>query len=145
MLLNAAHNGQDRVRCGFVAGKKVGGAVERNRARRLLRETLRERLPRIKPGWDLVLIARAPIIEVKLEAVGKEMDDLLLRGKLLLPPTETAGAESRIIGNNGDTAPHAGPAPGAVDSAQPAGVQPTVDAPERAYSSGTPDLPETRT
>ncbi len=147
MLLNGALNGQDRVRCGFIAGKKVGGAVERNRARRLLREALRAKLARIKPGWDLVLIARAPIIEVKLDAVSKEMDDLLLRGKLLLPMPETAGAQSRIIGNEGDIAPSANAAvtPNSMDSVEPADVQPTMDAPDRALSTGTSDLPEART
>lgn len=142
MVLNAATNGQDAVRCGFIAGKKVGGAVERNRARRLLREALRARLPRIKPGFDLVLIARAPIVQVKLDAVGKELDDLLLRGKLLLPPAETAGAQSRIIGSKGDTASQGAGTP------LPGTERTTVEIPERAYTTGTvgtADLPETRT
>jgi ribonuclease P protein component len=128
MVLNAATNGQDAVRCGFIAGKKVGGAVERNRARRLLREALRARLPRIKPGMDLVLIARAPIIEVKLGVVAKELDDLLLRGKLLALPAETSGAQSRIIGNTGEAASQEGLAPNPIDNARPADVLPASDA-----------------
>ncbi|MEA2575368.1 MAG: Ribonuclease, partial [Chloroflexia bacterium] len=104
-------------------------AVERYRARRLLREALRARLPRIKPGWDLVLIARAPIIEVKLEAVAKEVDDLLLRGKLLAAPAETAGPQSRIIGNKGETASQDGLTPDLINTAKPADVQPIVDLP----------------
>ena len=139
MVLNAAANGRDAVRCGFIAGKKVGGAVERNRARRLLREALRARLPRIKPGFDLVLIARASIVDVKLDAVGKELDELLLRGKLLLPPAETAGAQSRIIGNKSDTASQGTRRP------QPGDVPATAEAPDRAFSTGTADQPETRT
>jgi ribonuclease P protein component len=141
MVLNAATNGVDAVRCGFIAGKKVGGAVERNRARRLLREAVRARLPRIKPGWDLVFIARAPIVDVKLDAVGKEMDDLLLRGKLLAPSAETAGAQSRIIGSKGDTAP--------ANALETADVQPIANAQDRPHNTGvdsdTADLPETRT
>ena len=129
MVLNAASNGQDAVRCGFIAGKKVGGAVERNRARRLLREALRARLPRIKQGMDLVLIARAPIIEVKLDAVGKELDDLLLRGKLLVGPAETAMPQSRIIGNTGETAPQDGTTPNPIDTAGPADVQAATNVP----------------
>lgn len=146
MVLNAALNGQDKVRCGFIAGKKVGGAVERNRARRLLREALRAKLARIKPGWDLVLIARAPIIQVKVDAVSKELNDLLLRGKMLLPTDETAEAQSRIIGNEGHTAPHADVTmtftPDSVDSVEPADAQPTADARDRAFSTGAADLPE---
>lgn len=101
MVLNAAPNGQGSVRCGFIAGKKVGGAVERNRARRLIREALRVRLPYIKTGWDLVWIARSTIVEMKSDIVGKEMDELLSRGRLfaMLPhgSPETARAQSRII------------------------------------------------
>ena len=109
MVLNAAPNGQDTIRCGFIAGKKVGGAVGRNRARRLLREGMRAELSRVRNGYDLVWIARAPIAEAKQEAVSKEMEALLLRGKLLAPANETANetvkAQSRIIVNNSPAAP----------------------------------------
>ncbi len=89
------------MRCGFIAGKKVGGAVERNRARRLIREALRVRLPHIKAGFDLVWIARAAIVEMKSDSVGEEMDELLSRGRLFanssLDSSETEAAQSRII------------------------------------------------
>ena len=44
-------------RIGLVTSKKVGGAVERNRVRRRLREIIRPLV--IKPGADLVIIARS--------------------------------------------------------------------------------------
>jgi ribonuclease P protein component len=98
VVLNAAPNGEGSVRCGFVAGKKVGGAVERNRARRLMKEAMRQRLSTIKPGWDLVWIARAGIAGVKLDAVSKAVDDLLRRSKLAESgEVVTGGAQSRII------------------------------------------------
>ena len=40
-----------RPRFGFVAGKAVGGAVERNRAKRLLRDAARGCAPAVAPGW----------------------------------------------------------------------------------------------
>lgn len=44
---------------GFTATKKIGGAVERNRAKRRLREAARRLLPQYgQPGWDYVFIAR---------------------------------------------------------------------------------------
>jgi len=44
---------------GFTATKKIGGAVERNRAKRRLREASRRLLPQHgRPGWDYVFIAR---------------------------------------------------------------------------------------
>ena len=82
VVLNAARNDVGANRFGFVAGKKVGNAVSRNRARRLISEAVRLRLPRIKPGWDLVWIARAGIADKKLEAVALAVDDLLRRARL---------------------------------------------------------------
>jgi ribonuclease P protein component len=52
--------GRCAIRVGFTASRKVGGAVERNRARRRLRAVAEAVLPdRAKPGFDFVLIARA--------------------------------------------------------------------------------------
>jgi RNase P protein component len=63
-----------------------------------MKEAVRHRLPTIKPGWDLVWIARAGIVGVKLDAVSKAMDDLLSRSKVALPgEAETRRAQSRII------------------------------------------------
>lgn len=75
----------------------------------MIREALRVRLPYVKVGWDLVWIARSPIVAMKSNVVGKEMDELLSRGRLLeiLPPgsPETAMAQSRIIEERRDTEP----------------------------------------
>jgi ribonuclease P protein component len=50
----------DQIGVGFTASRKVGSAVERNRARRRLRAVAREILPAAgRPGYDYVLIARA--------------------------------------------------------------------------------------
>lgn len=45
---------------GFTASRRVGGAVERNRARRRLKALASQVLAgRARPGWDYVLVARA--------------------------------------------------------------------------------------
>ncbi len=47
------------VRVGYTCSKKVGGAVQRNRAKRRLRAAAAEVLPGVaRPGWDYVLIGR---------------------------------------------------------------------------------------
>jgi ribonuclease P protein component len=99
VVLNAARNDSDSNRFGFIAGKKVGNSVARNRARRLMREAIRLRLSLIKPGWDLVWIARTGIVDKKLDSVMASVDDLLRRARLYTDDkaAETAVAQSRIM------------------------------------------------
>jgi len=50
------------VRAGFTATKRIGGAVQRNRAKRRMREAARLLLPQFaKPGFDYVFIARGGV------------------------------------------------------------------------------------
>jgi ribonuclease P protein component len=64
------------LRVGFVASRKVGGAVARNRAKRLLREVFRKRGPAAGVSLDMVLVARAAI----LDADYSEVEAQYLRG-----------------------------------------------------------------
>jgi len=80
-VLRAANVGGRRA--GFVASRKVGGAVARNRAKRRLRElyrTHRSELPR--EGVWLMLIARAALVRGAQVEVDREFADLLRRGGL---------------------------------------------------------------
>jgi ribonuclease P protein component len=56
-------NGLDQVRIGVAAGKSIGNAVERNRAKRVMRAAMQSLLEDLKPGSDIVIIARKPILE----------------------------------------------------------------------------------
>jgi ribonuclease P protein component len=62
LMLNAAPNRRRLSRCGFVTPKRLGGAVTRNRIRRRVREAVRLLYPQIVPGWDIVFIARSPVL-----------------------------------------------------------------------------------
>lgn len=62
-------NRKNNVRLGITSGKKVGCAVERNRAKRVLTAAFRECLPNICDGYDFVLVARSRIIKVKSTVV----------------------------------------------------------------------------
>lgn len=83
VVLRARANGMDKTRFGFVAGKKVGIAVRRNRAKRLLREAVRKRLASIVRGWDLVLIARSGAEQAEFKNVDDAVEHVLKRAHLL--------------------------------------------------------------
>jgi ribonuclease P protein component len=51
-----------RTRVAVVAGRRLGNAVKRNRAKRLLRETCRAAVGESGGPWDIILIARASIL-----------------------------------------------------------------------------------
>ncbi len=53
------------VRYGITVSKKLGGAVERNRAKRLISAAFREVTPKIIGGWQIVFVARTGIFSYK--------------------------------------------------------------------------------
>jgi len=83
MVVVVGSNEIDALRIGVVAGRVVGKAVQRNRAKRLLRQAIQPYLTLIPPGWDIILIARRPLAEAALQRVQDALAILLRRSKLL--------------------------------------------------------------
>lgn len=80
LVMYAGKNHLKTVRLGITAGKKVGGAVERNRAKRVLRAAFAAVEDRIQPGFDLVLVARTATPGAKSQEVQRDLEKAL--GKL---------------------------------------------------------------
>jgi ribonuclease P protein component len=73
----------EETRFGLSTGRKLGGAVVRNRVRRRLREALRVMAPSFQPGWDVLIIARPPVIAADRAALAGALHSLLRRGGVL--------------------------------------------------------------
>jgi ribonuclease P protein component len=74
-------------RVGFAVPRAAGGAVERNRIKRRLREAWRERIHRVPEGHDYVLIVRPGLVEAAeangFDWLGDRVDELLEQSGVL--------------------------------------------------------------
>lgn len=80
---------QPRLKIGVTAGRTVGTAVTRNRAKRLLREAMRPLIPNVTSGLDLILIARPGLVSATLEETRQALLTLLQRAEILIPLNES--------------------------------------------------------
>ena len=83
LVLIVSANDLNRVRVGITASRRVGGAVVRVRARRLVREAVRPWLRSMCGGWDVVFVARKPLANASYQDVAPAVAQLLGRAGLL--------------------------------------------------------------
>jgi ribonuclease P protein component len=73
-------------RFGIITSRRVGGAVDRNRVRRRIREICRLQRPSVAPGYLIVISAKSSAATAEYDALREEW--LLLARRLsILPPS----------------------------------------------------------
>jgi ribonuclease P protein component len=95
VLVIAARADRGPARLGITASRKIGGAVTRNRAKRLVREAFRAHPELFPPGIDIVVICRKPPGTMKTAEVAAEWQaarkHLARRVAEVLAACETSG------------------------------------------------------
>jgi ribonuclease P protein component len=82
LVLKIRPNQLEFTRFGVSVSKRIGNAVVRNRVKRVLREILR--LTDLKPGWDIVVIARNPASGGVYNQLNKSAVNLLSRAGIVV-------------------------------------------------------------
>jgi ribonuclease P protein component len=83
LVARFAPNDLERTRFGFSTGRRLGGAVTRNRVRRRLREAVRALSPRISPGWDVLIVARPSSATASFASLADGLERVLGAGQIL--------------------------------------------------------------
>ena len=78
MIVFGLPNELDRSRLGLSVSRKYGGAVVRNRFKRLVREAFRLNRRELPAGWDLIVIPR-PGVELELPVIRESLIRLASR------------------------------------------------------------------
>jgi ribonuclease P protein component len=73
LVLYTYCHGGEKTRFGITVTKKIGKAVVRNRAKRLIREVIRQNLQKLKYGYDFVVVSRKKIITASYRDIQEEL------------------------------------------------------------------------
>ena len=77
MVVRFVPNGRDHDRFGISTGRRLGGAVQRNRVRRRIREALRRNPNVTGHGWDVLIVARPPAVDATFDELSTALERLL--------------------------------------------------------------------
>lgn len=88
IALYSLKNRRQTNRIGITASKRIGRAVQRNRAKRVIREAFLMLKPQLRPGYDLVIVARSRTPYRKTQDVYADLRQAALQQNLLLDMQE---------------------------------------------------------
>ena len=91
LTLLAAPNTEGKARLGIVASRKLGNAVLRNRAKRLIREVFRHGITAAEQGVDVVVIPRRELFDAAYSSLESAFQVALGRCVARLPAAANAG------------------------------------------------------
>lgn len=83
IVLGVRPNQFNHNRIAVIAGRSVGGAVQRNLAKRRIRSAYQELIPQVQQGYDLVIIARKPLLDFVYGHLVEALERLLDQAGLL--------------------------------------------------------------
>lgn len=83
--LVTARNRKNKVQVGFSVSKKIGNSVQRNRAKRRLKAAFSPLLLTVKPGYNLIFIARPSALTVPFLSMQQSMTAALQRAGVYAP------------------------------------------------------------
>lgn len=83
IVIYARKNKLSKNRLGITSGKKIGNAVKRNRARRVIRVAYRSLLPEFNSYYDMVVVARAKAARISSNEVTADMKECFLQVGIL--------------------------------------------------------------
>ncbi len=76
-------SGLDNSRFAFIVSNKISPkATERNQIKRVLREVVRKEIPKIKPGFDVLFLAKRSILGQELSVIQREIQNVFQKSGL---------------------------------------------------------------
>jgi ribonuclease P protein component len=83
LILVVLSNQINQNRIAVIAGRSVGGAVQRNLAKRRIRSAIQSFFDDLPQGYDITLIARKSLLEIDYLTLVSALEELLIKAKLM--------------------------------------------------------------